>query len=209
MKKTLTFLSLMASMASSALAGTVAIAPAPVLEPALPEKEWNSAMAFEAVCALADQSVNPDLWGGRITFGMYKSSSSNNKLTHEVNVGVAVLTGNGSCDGIGIEMEQIPLTIGYNMNYRVADKWTAFAGAKLGVTHLDLDLEDDGNTIGDADWGFQWSLNTGLKYELRKNVDVVLSYEFRRVYADLDDKMPYPNVNVGYHVLSAGLVIWF
>ncbi len=205
MKKTLTFLSLMGAMATSAVAGTVAIAPAPVI----PENDWKPAIAFEAVCALADQSVNPDLWGGRITFSMYKTSDSNADLTHEINASIAALAGNGTYLGVKMDVDQVPFTLGYNLNYHLADKWTAFAGAKIGFTHFEADVTAGNYKADDSDIGFQWGVTTGLKYELKKNVDVILAYEFSRIYADLGDKMPYPNVNVGYHVLSAGLVFWF
>ncbi len=203
MKKTLTFLSLMGAMATSAVAGTVAIAQAPVL----PDNGWQPAVAFDAVAAFADQSVNPDLWGGRVTFSMYKSG--NDKLTHEVNASVAALTGHSDYHGVTLDVDQISFTVGYNLNYRLADKWTAFVGAKVGFTHFGAEVKDDEFKLDDTDIGFQWSAGTGLKYELRKDVDVVVAYEFRRVYADLDAYMPYSNVNVGYHVVSAGLVIWF
>ncbi len=203
MKKTFTFLSLMAAMATSAVAGTVAIAPAPVL----PETTWQPAVAFDAVCALADQSVNPDLWGGRITFSMYKALDE--KLTQEIDFSVAALKGNKHYLGTKLDVGQIPFTLGYSLDYRIAEKWTAFAGAKIGFTHFDAEVSDGACKVDDADIGFHWGLDAGLKYELKKNVDIVLTYEFRRVYADLDDKMPYPNVNVGYHILSAGLVFWF
>lgn len=205
MKKTFTLLSLMATMTTGAFAGTVAIAPAPVApEPVNP---WASAFGVEAVAAFADQSMNPDLWGARLTFSMYKASTES--FTHELNIGAGLLTGHNDISGTDVEVTQVPLTLGYNANYKLCDKVTGFAGAKIGANFFDVSLEEPGWKTGDNDWGWQWSVGTGIKYELRPNVDFILSYEFTRVYTNLSANMPYSNVNVGYHMVTAGLVFWF
>ncbi len=199
MKKTLTFLSLMTAMATSAVAGTVAIAPAPAIVPAAPVSAWEYAAGVEFAGALADQSMNPNLWGARLTMNLYKPATD--KVTHEVNFGLGYLNGSESIMEADVEVTQIPITVGYNAHYSLTDKLSVFAGAKLGLNVFKGDVEVGAWSNDDTDWGWQWSIGTGITYNLNGKADLVLAYDFTRVYADL----AHTSADLGYHIISLGL----
>ncbi|MFI3243761.1 MAG: outer membrane beta-barrel protein [Akkermansia sp.] len=203
MKKTLTFLGLMGAMATSAVAGTVAVAPTPAPTPA-PVPAWEPAVGLEMLCAIGDQNGVPNMWGPRFSYSLLKAA--NEKVTHEVVAGLGLLWGSECDTGLNTRVFEMPLTVGYNYNYAVCDKTSVYAGAKLGLNYVDVNYRMDfGNGVGkesDATWGWQWSVGTGIKYELTQQMDLILGYEFTRVYADFYDT---DNMAVGYHVINLGV----
>ncbi len=204
MKKTLTFLSLMGAMATSAVAGTVAIAPAPA--PA-PVPAWEPAVGVEALCASGDENGIPNLWGPRFSFSLTKAA--NDVVSHELNAGIAFLWGSECSYGTNFRAFQMPMTVGYNFNYALTDKLSAYVGAKVGLNLFNVNFrEEDEEYIykyGETAWGWQWAVGAGLKYELTQQMDLVLGYEFTRVYSDFD----FGDTALGWHVINLGVIYSF
>ncbi len=207
MKKTLTFLSLMGAMATSAVAGTVAIAPVPAPTPA-PVPAWEPAVGVEMLCAIGDQNGVPNMWGPRFSYSLTKSVSDT--VAHEFNAGLGLLWGSEANDGLNTRVFEMPLTIGYNFNYSVCDKTAVYAGAKLGLNYMDVNARwaGAGYLVKDAEatWGWQWAVGAGVKYELSQQMDLILGYEFTRVYSDF---YSHPDIAIGYHVINLGVIYSF
>lgn len=193
MKKTLTFLSLMGAMATSAVAGTVIVAPAPAPAPA--PTVWASAVSVDALAAIADDSDNPNLWGPRFTYSLYTPATDT--LTHEVNAGLALLWGSDD----DVDLFELPITVGYNLNYAVTEQITAYVGGKMGMTiaHAEVGPDDD------YDLAFRLAIGTGVKYAISPSMNLKLGYEFSSDYCSFWGE----DVDLDYHTINLGVEIKF
>ena len=190
MKKTLAIIAL----AAPALAGTKpTAAPAPTPAPAPVVSPW----AVELGAGYNKAAKSPfhsgkdwfgpqkkvNTWSWDLT-GVYKLDE-NNALT--LRLGYAY--GNRQQD----EADRIItntwcLMPGYRYTYALNDKWSAFAGANIGVaSHAwrvkeGVDEEDDDDngpsTFHKSGWGFAYSAELGVRYDINTNWNVFAAYQF-------------------------------
>ena len=196
MKKTLAIIAL----AAPALAGTKpAPAPAPVPTPAPVVSPWavelgagfNKAakVTFPTDEEFGQDQKKVNTWSWDIT-GVY-NLDENNALT--LRLGYAY--GNRQQD----EADRIItntwcLMPGYRYTYALNDQWSLFAGANIGVAShawrlkMDADDGEDGDDEGDdvdvprsihkSGWGFAYSAELGVRYDISTNWNVFAAYQF-------------------------------
>ena len=196
MKKTLAIIAL----AAPALAGTKpAPAPAPVPTPAPVVSPWavelgagfNKAakVTFPTDEEFGQDQKKVNTWSWDIT-GVY-NLDANNALT--LRLGYAY--GNRQQD----EADRIItntwcLMPGYRYTYALNDQWSLFAGANIGVAShawrlkMDADDGEDGDDEGDdvdvprsihkSGWGFAYSAELGVRYDISTNWNVFAAYQF-------------------------------
>ena len=196
MKKTLAIIAL----AAPALAGTKpAPAPAPVPTPAPVVSPWavelgagfNKAakVTFPTDEEFGQDQKKVNTWSWDIT-GVY-NLDENNALT--LRLGYAY--GNRQQD----EADRIItntwcLMPGYRYTYALNDQWSLFAGANIGVAShawclkMDADDGEDGDDEGDdvdvprsihkSGWGFAYSAELGVRYDINTNWNVFAAYQF-------------------------------
>ena len=195
MKKTLAIIAL----AAPALAGTkpaVTPATAPTPTPAPVVSPWavelgagfNKAakVTFPTTEDYGQDQKKVNTWSWDIT-GVY-NLDENNALT--LRLGYAY--GNRQQD---LDVRYITntwcLMPGYRYTYALNDKWSAFAGANIGVaSHAwrvkegvddDPDAGDDDNgpsTFHKSGWGFSYSAELGVRYAINTNWNVFAAYQF-------------------------------
>ena len=196
MKKTLAIIAL----AAPALAGTKpTAAPAPTPAPAPVVSPW----AVELGAGYNKAAKSP-FHSGKDWFGPQKKVNTwswdltgvyhldeNNALT--LRLGYAY--GNRQQD----EADRIItntwcLMPGYRYTYALNDQWSLFAGANIGVAShawrlkMDADDGEDGDDEGDdvdvprsihkSGWGFAYSAELGVRYDISTNWNVFAAYQF-------------------------------
>lgn len=180
MKKTLAIIAL----AAPSLAGTKpAVAPAPAPAPAPVVSPW----AVELGAGFNKAAKSP-FHSGKDWFGPQKKVNTwswdltgvyhldeNNALT--LRLGYAY--GNRQQEeNIRIITNTWSLMPGYRYTYALSDKWSAFAGANVGlVSFAWLDKEVLGN-IHKSGWGFGYSAELGVRYAVCPNWDAFVAYHF-------------------------------
>ena len=182
MKKTLAIIAL----AAPALAGTKpTAAPAPTPAPAPVVSPW----AVELGAGYNKAAKSPfhsgkdwfgpqkkvNTWSWDLT-GVYKLDE-NNALT--LRLGYAY--GNRQQEeDVRLITNPWSLMPGYRYTYALSDKWSAFAGANVGLVSfawLDKEKEDLGNNHKSG-WGFGYSAELGVRYAVCGNWDAFVAYHF-------------------------------
>ena len=121
------------------------------------------------------------------------------------------------------KVELFTLMPGYRYTMPVyGDKVKAFAGVNVGFAHVKYESEQteapnkDYNTkVDDSDWGFAYSAEIGLRYDVTENVGIFAAYQFSGNTAALkrhtynhgtsSTNQDYPTRAQVYNGLRAGL----
>lgn len=96
------------------------------------------------------------------------------------------------------EVELFTIMPGYRYTMPVyQDKLKAFAGVNAGVAYLKYKSTQSGapddfyNTkVDDSDWGFAYSAEIGLRYDVTENIGIFAAYQFSGNTADVK-RLPY------------------
>ncbi|MCI7698528.1 MAG: porin family protein [Akkermansia sp.] len=211
MKKTLAIIAL----AAPALAGTTpAATPAPAPVPAPVVSPWaielgagfNKA-AKVTIKGFADgedttqKKVNT--WSWDVT-GVY-NLNENNALT--LRLGYAY--GNRQQDVADrIITNTWSLMPGYRYTYALNDQWSLFAGANIGIVNHAWRVKTEGETAHKSTWGFGYSAELGVRYDICPKWNVFAAYQFSGNTAAprLDDDEWYVNTKKqNFHGVRIGV----
>jgi opacity protein-like surface antigen len=201
MKKTLIALLALAGVAAAGTEETITLQPAPQTACTL-QPEFS----IEYLHGYADHKGEVDTDGIRAGFSIYTKTDS--KFSHQFSLNLGYEWGDvsESHDGIigKLDETKTSLTLGYDLNYALTEKFTVFVGAKAGwslcdyefsVPHYNFKWEQDID-------GFTYSIGAGVKYQITESVHVKAGYEFNRIYlGDFFGENIIPNM----HVISVGL----
>ncbi len=81
-----------------------------------------------------------------------------------------------------IDTHTFALMPGYRYTHAINDSWSAYIGANVGVANLSIKdhYRGDGDVWSEHDsaWGFAYSAEVGLRYEVCENCDIFAAYEF-------------------------------
>lgn len=186
----------------------------------------------QLVGSLADNSSMPNLWGVRVGTSLFQASKVNNKLSHEINFSVALISGESDCawtyqdypGNKNIDAFHIPVLLGYNVHYAINDKWGVFVGAKAGLTYMEADVSYSVSYAGysqsksatDKAGNFTMAIGLGTQYAINDKVSIKLGYEYTNNTIIVDGSgtgsdMSYSVTDdmTNYHTLYFGAVINF
>ncbi len=178
MKKTLITSALLLSCAGAATA----------------ETEWQKHLTVDAIHNIATEDIlDIDTTGVRITGSLYTESGTNHH--HELTLSLAPAVGSED----DVDMTIVPLTMGYNFNYDITERFTAYVGARLGVAAMELEVDGYSDDASDIVFG----LGFGARYACTENVFIQVGYEYSNVTFEVEgveDGWDY-----GAHTISVGV----
>lgn len=207
------FLSLAAIL--GALAGTASAAPYYMTAPAggaLTPYDIQPVYSIEGIYNFSDNSDVPDTYGARINFSLYNNAISTARHQVTLSAGYEMGTCNLRYDDAEIskekiELQRIPLTIGYDLNVALTKSIMLDLGAKGGYTFGFIDSKVKSGTLkGEKDsantGGFAFALTAGLKVQFSDVIYGKIAYEFGRTFfSDHLDK----HINYNTHGIVVGL----
>lgn len=206
MKKALSLVSLLAALAS-----TAAAAPYYLPQPAAGELtpyDWQPVYSVDAFYNWSSNDA-PDTVGARLNFSLYSNASST--VRHQFTISAGYETGSNSYTIIDpfyepakyrLEMEKLPITLGYDINLAVNDSVMFDFGIKAGyafgfLTGKVYDFKETANT-----GGFTYGLTAGIKVLISDDIYARVAYEFTRTYFSED--LP-SHVNFSQHGVVLGI----
>ncbi|MGN1308521.1 MAG: outer membrane protein [Akkermansia sp.] len=181
MKKTLAIIALAAPvLAGTKPAVTPATAPAPTPAPVVSPWAVEIGAGFNKA---AKSTFSSDNWEGRqkkvntwswdIT-GVY-NLDENNALT--LRLGYAY--GNRQQDvAERIITNTWSLMPGYRYTYALNDQWSVFAGANIGIVNHAWRDKEEGAVTHKSGWGFGYSAELGVRYDICPKWNVFAAYQF-------------------------------
>ncbi len=189
MKKILSVVTLLAALSGAASAYQTG---------ALTPYDMQPVYSVEGLYGITKGNETPDTYGGRLSFSMYSDAAS--ELRHQFSLSVAGLWGSDTYDvygyGIDVDVQMIPVTVGYTANIEITDELLFTVGAKAGYAFATVDV---GPFSMDAD-GFTYSVGAGLKYMCSDAVYLQVGYEYSdtKMGGDMD-------YDYGQHIISVGV----
>ncbi len=185
-------------------------APAPCQKPCPYSIELGAKYGFANTDIFRGYSKEIDTYGGDIT-GVYHFNKC-----HSMNLRFGYPFGDTTLryDGTRHEtdLHTFYLMPGYRFTHAINEKWSAYIGANAGVANLsvkdNLRGEDFIRHDHNSEYGFAYSGEIGLRYQVCENSDLFLAYEFFGSTA-------HPNVRDGntkkqtYNVVRTGMSFRF
>ncbi len=165
--------------------------------------DWQPVYSIEGVYSFADKDGIPDTAGARLNFSLYSNAAE--KLRHQFGITLGYESGKEKEDGVRTTLTRVPLTLGYDLNVRLADSVMLDLGAKAGYAFGKVEervhIWQNEETTG----GFTFGLGAGIKVQCSESIYVKVGYEFGRTYfQDYGES----HLNFGQHsiILGAGAV---
>lgn len=209
MKKILSLVALLGTVAGSASA-----APYYLSQPvggALTPYDWQPVYSIEGVYNFVDGDFLPDTYGARLNFSLYNNAVST--VRHQFSISVGYEYGSDKfgegADRFKVDLNRIPLTLGYDANIVLTDHVMLDLGAKAGYAwgeikdesyDRNLILQQSSDTVG----GFTFSLGAGVKIQCSDSIYVKVGYEFSRTFYGKVIEDDY-NANYGQHSIVIGV----
>jgi len=205
MKKLLSIVTLLGALSGAASAAPYVL-PSP--QPgALTPYDWQPVYSIEGIYAIAQDDDMPDTYGVRGSFSLYNSGA--NSIRHQFSINLGFETGDDTVkileQDVDVDINKIPLTLGYDINIELFNKTFLYLGGKAGYAWADVDVTAGGVRFSDTTGGFTFSVGGGLKVQCSDAIYVKVGYEFGRTYLDLEDKGISRDVNFGQHTISVGV----
>lgn len=205
MKKTLIALLALAGIAAAGTEETITLQPAPQTA-----CTWQPEFSLEYLHGYADHKSEVDTDGIRAGFSIYTNTDS--KFSHQFSLNLGYEWGDDSesHDGIIAKLDETKtsLTLGYDLNYALTEKFTVFVGAKAGWSLCDYELSVPHHNFKweeDMD-GFTYSIGAGVKYQITESVHVKAGYEFNRTYyGECGPAEDRRNIIPCLHIISVGV----
>jgi opacity protein-like surface antigen len=206
MKKTLIALLPLAGITAAGTEETITLQPAPQTA-----CTWQPEFSLEYLHGSADHKGEVDTDGIRAGFSIYTNTDS--KFSHQFSLNLGYEWGDISeshDDGIigKLDETKTSLTLGYDLNYALTEKFTVFVGAKAGwslcdyefsVPHYNFKWEQDMD-------GFTYSIGAGVKYQITESVHVKAGYELNRTYyGECGPAEARHNIIPCLHIISVGV----
>ncbi len=229
--RTLTLLTLCA-LPSLCQAGEEIIIIEPVtyaMKPATPSPWWMEVTGFYGFAqnklfkaSSAAQAGHVDTIGGDLTLGQnFATSATGGTHAWDIRVGYGYGSNwytNGYADISGelyhekARVNRFYLMPGYRYTTPVCDSWSMFMGVNVGADNASI-KSDMWSSTGDlhahkSSWGFVYSAELGLKYQLSKDCYMTLAYEFQGSTAS--PKLSYDGTAMDtrdqyYHTIRLGM----
>lgn len=148
-----------------------------------------------------------DLYGGLLSLDMYTGKHDQLFIQAGYFSGEDTFSLDGS--STKFNREQIPVYIGYNYNYQMSNRITAYVGAKAGMASTDVERHMDEEKLSDSDAPFSYAIGGGLKFKLYSSWQFVVGYEYSRTYEKYTFYKEEVKDNQSYHIIKAGLSCTF
>lgn len=181
MKKTLIAL---LALAGVAVAGTNE--EVITLQPAQTACTWQPEISVDYIYSAAEDSEGTDTQGARINFSVIRNT--NTAFSHQFSLNASHTYGDtaDTMGGYYIEAEgtESTITLGYDLNYAITDKFSVFVGAKAGYVTTDIDVKAPALNlkVSDKMEGFTYFVGGGVKYQITESINVKAGYEFNRSF---------------------------
>lgn len=186
MKKVLSLVAILA-----ALAGTASAAPYYLPQPAggaLTPYDIQPVYSIEGIYNFVQDG--PDTYGARLNFSLY--SSNEGTVRHQVTLSAGYETGRETRTedifSYKVDLERMPITLGYDVNIALTDNILIDLGVKMGyaegVAEVTYNSPEEYAGMSDTEHmgGFTYGLTAGIKVELSESVHLKLAYEFGRTF---------------------------
>ena len=205
MKKVLSLLVLLGAMA-----GTASALPYYLPQPAggaLTPYDWQPVYSVEGIYSWTSTKQMPDTAGARLKFSLYNNATSTVRHQFSISGGYGIGAKNTRlfCDTedytldiekLRIELESIPVTLGYDVNLVITDNVMFDFGVKGGYAFGFLSGKVKDGFYNDEPLGgykqdyntggFTYGLSAGIKVQFSESVYVRLAYEFNRTFFTKD-----------------------
>lgn len=210
MKKILSLVALLGM-----IVGTASAAPYYLPQPAggaLTPYDWQPVYSIEGIYNFVDGDYVPDTYGARLNFSLYNNAVST--VRHQFSISAGYEQGNDTFDDgfdrFEIDLNRIPVTLGYDANIVLTEHVMLDLGAKAGYAFGEVERKSydsryevnvkERESIG----GFTFSLSAGFKIQFSESIYAKLGYEFSRTFYGraIDDQC---NLNYGQHSVVIGV----
>lgn len=220
MKKILSLVTLL-----GALAGTASAAPYYLPSPAggaLTPYDWQPVYSADFIYGFSTGDVAPDTYGARLNLSLYNTAAGSAR--HQFTISAGYDQGSHNVDvlfrdvnaRVDIEMDRIPLTLGYDINLGITESVFIDLGAKAGYAwgNIDSKVKESGSmsnrSVSDTLGGFTFSLGAGIKVQCSDSIYVKLGYEFSRTFFGKIDNENFNHgmqrsLNYGQHSILFGI----
>ena len=159
----------------------------------------------------ADHTGEVDTDGVRASIGT--TLNTNSAFSHTFSLNLAYEWGDTSeshgQDGSGhLDETKTAITLGYDLNYAITDKFKVFVGAKAGWSFCDYEFSVPKHNFK---WeqemdGFTYSVGAGIKYQVTESISVKAGYELNRTYyGECGPAEARHNIIPCLHVISVGV----
>ena len=181
MKKTLIAL---LALAGVAVAGTNE--EVITLQPAQTACTWQPEFSLEYLHSVTEHNDEIATQGVRANFSVIRNTNS--AFSHQFSLSASYEYGD---EHVGVdefqgEMDETKttLTLGYDLNYAITDKFSVFVGAKAGYVTTDIDVKAPALNlkVSDKMEGFTYFVGGGVKYQITESINVKAGYEFNRSF---------------------------
>jgi opacity protein-like surface antigen len=174
----------------------------------------TSGFAVEGIYGISTKDVAPNLGGVNLSLFNYINSGA---VINQISLNVGILAGDHhpGIETLGYDPQPfslrvrttyVPMMAGYTMNFRLADSVLFYLGGKIGATYGNANLKGYSKETKTSyrqhvsDTRFSWAVQSGFKFGVNDNTDIVLGYEYYRI-----QKFDY--LNPSYHCIKLG-VFW-
>ena len=174
---------MMLACAAPAFAGEPAVdmtTPAPV-PPAPAENPWTYEMGMSYSWA-TNSPIRGENFDKVQTIGVDVTACYKLDDRNSLNMRLGYGWGDSSCDFTEgeqkLHINTWTLMPGYRYTYPMNDKWSVFAGANIGVAATGWKEHGALGKAHDSAWGFAYSAEAGLRYQVCPNADLFVGYVF-------------------------------
>ncbi|MBQ2813637.1 MAG: outer membrane beta-barrel protein [Akkermansia sp.] len=192
MKKLLSLASILA-----VLAGTASAAPYYLPTPqsgALTSYDMQPVYAIDALYSIGDDDM-VDTYGVRGSFNLYNDAEGT--FRHQFNISVGYEMGDETISAYDVEVWQVPVMGGYDLNIELIDDVFLTVGGKAGYTFGEFEIDKvDSNGFN----GFTFRVGGGIKIQCSESTYVRAGYEFGRSYIHEEGESTF-----GQHIISLGV----
>lgn len=184
MKKILSVVTLLAALSGAASAQTGDLTP----------YDMQPVYSVEGLYGIAADSADPDTWGARLNLSLYNNAADT--IRHQFSLSVAGMWGSESYGPLDLDVQMIPITVGYTANIELTDDFMFYVGAKAGYAFCDMDF----GPISESCDGFTYSVGCGFKYQCSEAIYLQVGYEYSQIFMGGDIDYDY-----GQHIISLGV----
>ena len=202
MKKTLIALLALAGIAAAGTEETITLQAAPQTA-----CSWQPEFGIDYLHGIGSGDHEIDMQGFRASIGM--TYNANSTFSHQFSLNAGYEFGEdeahiGDIFSYKQEVSKTTVTLGYDLNCAVSDKWKLFVGAKAGYAsnHYETEVQNVFSASGTMD-GYTYSVGGGVKYQISETANLKAGYEFHRSFYGNNGNVG--NIIINQHIISVGL----
>ena len=201
MKKTLIALLALAGIAAAGTEEVITLQSAPQTA-----CTWQPEFSLEYLHSVTENNDEIATQGVRANFSVIRNTNS--AFSHQFSLSASYEYGDEHCgvDEFYGEMDETKttLTLGYDLNYAITDKFKVFVGAKAGYATTDVEMKVPAYNLkltGEME-GFTYSVGAGVKYQITESINVKAGYEFGRYFMGHYEG---ESIIFNQHIISVGV----